>query len=45
MKVYLKNAIGQQTIRDLRVSTILRILWYQWTRVPKNERCIIKIIF
>lgn len=44
MKVYLRNMYGQQTVRDLSLTTILRIHLYQFAHVPKNERCIVKIL-
>ena len=45
MMVYLKNARGQQTIRNLSVWNIVRIWLYQMIHVRKEERCIMKIIF
>lgn len=45
MMVYLKNARGQQTIRNLSVWSIVRIWLYQVIHVRKEERCIMKIIF
>lgn len=44
MKVYLRNMYGQQTIRDLSLTTILRIHLYQFAHVRKEERCTIKIL-
>ena len=45
MKVYLRNCKGQQTIRELKMSQIVRIWLYQIAHVRKEERCIIKILF
>lgn len=45
MKVYIRNCAGQQTIRDLRLSQVLKIHVYQWIYVPKNQRAKIKILF
>ena len=45
MMVYLKNARGQQTIRNLSVWSIVRSWLYQMIHVRKEERSIMKIIF
>jgi len=44
MLVYLKNCRGEQTVRDLTLRNILRILLYQWFHVPKEERATVKIL-
>jgi hypothetical protein len=44
MKVYIKNCKGEQTVRNLSFFTILKIKWYQWMNVPKEERAEIKFL-
>lgn len=44
MKVYLKNALEQQTVRDLNFIHALKLRLWVWMRYPKNERPIVRFV-
>ena len=44
MQVYIKNYVGQQTVRELSLYQILKLRVLQWIYVPKNQRAKIKIL-
>ena len=44
MKVYLKNELEQQTVRDLNFIQALKLRLWVWMRYPKNERPIVRFV-
>ena len=44
MKVYIKNHVGQQTIRDLPIHTALWLRFIVFARYKKDERPIVRFV-
>lgn len=44
MNVYLKNELGQQTVRYLNFFQAIKLRLYVFARYPKNERPIVRFV-
>ena len=44
MQVYIQNPAGQQTVRSIKFTDYVRMMWYMYTKLPKNERAIVRIL-
>ena len=44
MQVYIKNPRGEQTVRNIPFREYLKIMWYVYTKLPKAERAIVRIL-
>lgn len=44
MSVYIKNAYGEQTVRQLPILQALKLRLYVFARYPKAERPIVRFV-